>query len=101
MSADPFSPADTDPCEPLEEDAVDAWLRGEWRPEASRPRLRLVCDDTWCAGHGKHAYDPKVCPLACWPPPRTWRSRLATRLEDLGGWCLRVLWDAAQAVRGE
>ena len=30
----------------------------------------MVCDDTWCAGYGRHEYDPDECPLHTWPPAR-------------------------------
>ena len=42
----------------------------------------MVCDDTWCAGYGRHEYDPDECPLHTWPPAR---ATLYLQVSNLGG----------------
>ena len=43
----------------------------------------MVCDDTWCAGYGRHEYDPDECPLHTWPPRDSVRGRVRTFMRRL------------------
>lgn len=91
MSADPFSP-DTDPCEPLEEDAVDSFLRGEpmhaWLPP-NNDREPLFGTNR----SARTRFDEPAL-------PRTWRDRVADALEEAGGWVMRATTEIAGVIRG-